>query len=134
MYKRKSKRRGKAYVNGYLKSVPWFRRRALWFRKEKERQGDVRCIVCHKAGQPRRFELHHLDYRGVARRRDRWWANERHEDLVACHRRCHEWIHTLLDRDKAANAAIDRRVANARVINHLRHKIGLNLVNWSSNE
>lgn len=116
-----SRRRG--YVLGYLRSIAWFRRRDQWFEDEVARHGLVRCIVCRKAGSRRTFELHHLEYTGVTQdARSEWIAGERHEDLVAAHPRCHEWIHTLLDRDEAASAAVDRRAANVRVIRGLRAK------------
>lgn len=120
---RRAPRRRKGYVQGYLKSMAWFRRRDQWFVDETARHGSVRCIVCRKSGRPGRLELHHLDYAGVTRNESgRWVAGERHEDLVAAHPRCHEWIHIQLDRDAAASAAVDRRAANVRVIRGLRAK------------
>ncbi|MGC0252153.1 hypothetical protein [Pseudactinotalea sp. Z1748] len=115
-------------MHGYLRDVAWFRRRDAWFVEEQARREQIRCIVCIKADTKRHLELHHLDYTGV--RQDdqgRWVAGERHEDLVAAHPRCHEWIHTVLDRDTAAASARDRRAANVRVIRALRAKIAQTL-------
>lgn len=111
-------------MHGYLRDVAWFRRRDAWFTEEQRRHAVIRCIVCTKADTKRHLELHHLDYTGVHQdKHGAWIAGERHEDLVAAHPRCHEWIHTVLDRDTAAGAARDRRVANIRVIRALRAKI-----------
>jgi len=122
-FARRTARRRRGYVQGYLRSIAWFRRRDQWFADELSRRGVIRCIVCRKAGSRRVLELHHLDYTGVSQdARTEWIADERHEDLVAAHPRCHEWIHTLLDRDEAASAAVDRRAANLRVIRGLRAK------------
>lgn len=122
-FARRTKSRRRGYVQGYLRSLAWFRRRDRWFDEEITRRGVARCIVCRKAGSRRTLELHHLDYTGVIQTGPTTWsAGERHEDLVAAHPRCHEWIHTVLDRDEAASAAVDRRAANVRVIRGLRTK------------
>lgn len=115
--------RRKGYVQGYLTSIAWFRRRDQWFTEEQKHRGTVRCIICRKSGKPRIFELHHLDYWGVTQdETGAWIAGEDHADLVAAHPRCHEWIHRLLDRDAAASGAADRRAANVRVIRSIRAK------------
>jgi len=115
--------RRRSYVTGYLKSIPWFRRRDRWFEEETARAGVVRCTICSRRGTKRTLELHHLDYAGVTHTdAGGWIAGEEHEDLVAAHPRCHEWIHTILDRDPAASSAVDRRRANERVIARLRAK------------
>ena len=119
----RGRNRKTSYVDGYLRTVTWFRRRDRWFAEEKQRAGSARCIVCSKAGTSRTLELHHLDYARVTRDEDgRWHAGEQHADLVAAHPRCHEWIHQLLDRDRAASGAVNRRQANIRVIRRLRAK------------
>ncbi|MBP2437908.1 hypothetical protein [Microbacterium amylolyticum] len=118
-------------MQGYLKSVAWFRRRDRWFVDERRRRGEVRCIICRKAGTNRSLELHHLDYERASQdAHGKWVAGEEHGDLVAAHPRCHEWIHRVLDRDEAASSAADRREANIRVIRALRAKFStaLNLV------
>lgn len=110
-------------MTGYLKSIAWFRRRDRWFEEETRRAGAVRCVICSKRGTKRTLELHHLDYAGVVHTNTgKWIAGEEHEDLVAAHPRCHEWIHTALDRDPAASSAVDRRRANERVIQRIRAK------------
>ena len=109
-----------------LRSTVWFRRRDQWFEDEAARTGKrlVECAVCMKPTRKRELELHHLDYSGVVERiHGGWIAGERHEDLVAVHPRCHEWIHQALDDDAAAGAAMNRRAANERVIARLRSKI-----------
>ena len=113
-------------MTGYLHSTVWFRRRDRWFEDEATRTGRrlFACAVCMKRSRKRELELHHLDYDGVVETSpDVWVAGERHEDLVAVHPRCHEWIHQALDADAAAGAAMNRRVANERVIARLRSKI-----------
>lgn len=110
-------------MTGYLTSLPWFRRRDQWFADELERAGELRCVVCMKAGTKRDFELHHLSYEGVSETPHGWTAGESHADLVPAHPRCHEWIHRALDTDQAAGSAVSRRVANERVIAGLRNKI-----------
>lgn len=123
-YGRRSTPRRMNYVDGYLRSVPWFRRRDRWFAEELARHGHVRCAVCDRTGNKREFELHHLDYSHVTKDDlGRWRAEEHHDDLVAAHPRCHEWIHQILDRDWAASAARNRRIANQRVIERLRAKV-----------
>jgi hypothetical protein len=115
--------------------VAWFRRRDEWFAEETRRHGVVRCVVCRRAGTARKLELHHMDYAGVVEHEDgTWTAGERHEDLVAAHPRCHEWIHSLLDRDPAASAASTRRAANERVISRLRHKFATQISGWGRRE
>lgn len=104
-------------------SIAWLRRRDQWFAEEQSRKGTIRCEVCRKAGKRRAFELHHVDYDRVTQDASQQWiAGEEHEDLVAVHPRCHEWIHTVLGRDAAASAAVNRREANARVIRVLQAK------------
>ena len=108
----------------YLRSPTWFRRRDQWFDDELKRAGHLECAVCMKPSRKRELELHHLDYSGVVEKiHGGWIAGERHEDLVAVHPRCHEWIHQALDDDAAAGAAMNRRAANERVISRLRTKI-----------
>lgn len=122
------------YRTDYLCSVEWFRRRDRWFSQEQDLHEGIRCVVCQKASPPRELELHHLDYSGVQQAGDGWVAGEAHDDLVACHRRCHEWIHKLLDRDPATADTGDRRTANLQVIARLQAKIAGQLEQWGGQE
>jgi hypothetical protein len=115
--------RANPYRHGYLHCPAWYARRDRWFTDEKADRGVVRCAVCLGAGTNRTLELHHLDYRGVTRARNGWAAREQHGDLIAIHPRCHEWLHTLIDRDKTLSGLISRRAATARAIARLREKI-----------
>jgi hypothetical protein len=90
--------------------------------------------VCHKSIPTRETELHHLDYNGVQHDGDRWVAGESHADLLACHRRCHEWIHKVLDRDAATADTASRRAANLQVIARLHNKIVSQLENMDAQQ
>lgn len=131
MSNRRRPARGNRYRSGYLRSVAWFRRRDAWFAEEITRNGTARCCVCDRPGVKRTLELHHLEYSGVSEGPDGWVAGEVHEDLVAAHPRCHEWIHKLLDRDDAFGGLMSRRSANLQVISRLRSKIAAQLEHWS---
>jgi 5-methylcytosine-specific restriction protein A len=127
------------YRTGYLRSVVWFRRRARWLDRERTLHGGVRCTVCHKSIPARETELHHLDYSGVqhdggVHDGGGWVAGESHADLVACHRRCHEWIHKMLDRDAATADTASRRAANLQVIARLHNKIASQLENMDAQQ
>jgi 5-methylcytosine-specific restriction protein A len=122
------------YRTGYLGSVVWFRRRTRWLDRERTLHGWVRCTVCHKSIPTRETELHHLDYSGVQHDGGGWVAGEFHADLVACHRRCHEWIHKVLDRDAATADTASRRAANLQVIARLHNKIVSQLENMDAQQ
>ncbi|WP_426518779.1 hypothetical protein ACPPVQ_03775 [Diaminobutyricibacter sp. McL0618] len=53
-----------------------------------------------------------------------WSARERHQDLTALHPRCHEYVHLLIERDRALSGFVSRRTASAQAIDRLRAKIG----------
>jgi hypothetical protein len=111
------------YRTRYLHSPAWFRRRAKWFLAEHHQQGELRCALCLGTGTEHTLELHHLDYRGVTHGPHGWVAAEPHGDLTALHPRCHEWVHTLIDRDRALSGLISRRAASIQAITRLRGKI-----------
>lgn len=111
------------YTQGYLKSVAWFRRRDEWFAKEIEERGGIYCAACTRELSRRKCELHHMSYDGVVKTRTGWSANEAHEDLIAMHVRCHEWLHQLLDRDPAFRYAKSRAVATRLVLARLKAKL-----------
>jgi hypothetical protein len=112
-----------SYRGHYLHSPVWFARRARWFAVEHLEHGEIRCALCLGVGTDHTLELHHLDYRGVTETGDGWGAHEHHTDLIALHPRCHEWVHTLIDRDKALSGLVSRRTASAQAIARLRAKI-----------
>lgn len=121
-----------SYRGHYLHSPTWFARRTRWFAEEQLEHGEVRCALCRGVGTDRTFELHHLDYRGVIETSHGWAAHEHHDDLVALHPRCHEWVHTLIDRDKALSGLVSRRTASAQAIARLRAKIAQTLTDGES--
>lgn len=111
------------YIQGYLKSVAWFRRRDEWFAKELEERGGIYCAACTRQLSRRQSELHHMSYQGVVKTRSGWAAEEAHEDLIAMHVRCHEWLHQLLDRDPAFRYVRSRETATRLVLARLRAKL-----------
>ena len=123
MSNRRRPARDNTYRSHYLHSGAWFARRDRWFLEEEHRNGTIRCALCLGAGSARSLELHHLDYRGVTQGPHGWVAAEPHEDLTALHPRCHEWVHKLIDRDRALSGLITRRAASAQAITRLRGKI-----------
>ncbi|MGO4535186.1 hypothetical protein [Leifsonia sp. 2MCAF36] len=123
MSNRRRPARDNTYRNHYLHSGAWFARRDRWFLDEEHRNGVIRCALCLGAGSSRSLELHHLDYRGVTQSPHGWTAHEQHEDLAALHPRCHEFVHQLIDRDRALSGFVSRRTASIRAIARLQAKI-----------
>ncbi|MGN6760120.1 MAG: hypothetical protein ACTHJI_02145 [Leifsonia sp.] len=111
------------YRTRYLHSPAWYRRRAKWFIAERHQHGVLRCALCLGTGTEKTLELHHLDYRGVTQGPHGWVAAEPHEDLICLHPRCHEWVHKLIDRDRALSGLVSRRAASVQAITRLRGKI-----------
>lgn len=122
------------YRTGYLRSTAWFARRDRWFVEETARRSAVRCCICNGLGTKSSLELHHIDYVGVEETPAGWVAAESHEDLVAAHPRCHEWIHRLLDRDEVLGQLMSRRSANLQAISRLRSKVMKQLTEWAHDE
>lgn len=117
--------RGGSYRTGYLRSVPWFRRRDTWFTGQLARTGELRCIVCWGLATRRELELHHLDYSRVSRAGARWSAREDHEDLCAMHPGCHELVHRILDADPVLRRHRTRPLATVQAIRIARSRLGL---------
>ena len=107
----------------YLRSPQWFGRRDRWFAHERRLRGIVRCALCLSEGNENTLELHHLDYLGVTQTPSGWAAREPHDDLTALHPRCHEWVHKLIDRDRALSGLLSRRTASVQAITRLRSRI-----------
>lgn len=126
--------RDNQYRAGYLKSPAWFDRRDRWFKEETQRRGSVHCCICNGLGDKTTFELHHLEYTGVTEGPNGWVAGELHDDLVAAHPRCHEWIHRLIDRDDVLNSLMGRRSANLQAISRLRSRVIRQLSDWTDDE
>ena len=124
MSNRRRPGRDNSYRSRYLHSPAWFARRDRWFADEQTRSRQVRCALCLGAGSSRSLELHHLDYRGVTQTPHGWIAHERHEDLTALHPRCHEYVHQLIERDRALSGFVSRRTASIQAIARLQAKIG----------
>lgn len=123
MSNRRRPGRDNTYRSRYLHSPAWFARRDHWFADEQTRTGHVRCALCLGAGSSRSLELHHLDYRGVTQTPHGWTAGEKHEDLTALHPRCHEYVHQLIERDRALSGFVSRRTASVQAIARLQAKI-----------
>ena len=111
------------YRTTYLHSPAWFARRKKWFIAEDQLRGEVRCALCLAKGTDKTLELHHLDYRGVTQTPTGWSGREEHTDMLALHPRCHEWVHKLIDRDRALSGLVSRRGASIQAITRLRAKI-----------
>lgn len=123
MSNRRRPARANTYRTRYLHSPAWFARRDRWFIEERTRAGEVRCALCFGIGSTHTLELHHLDYHGVSQTPRGWTAHERHEDLTALHPRCHEYVHQLIDRDRALSGFVSRRTASTQAISRLQAKI-----------
>ena len=123
MSNRRRPARANTYRTHYLHSPAWFARRDRWFDEEETRAGQVRCALCLGVGSTNTLELHHLDYKGVSQTPRGWAARERHEDLTALHPRCHEYVHQLIDRDRALSGFVSRRTASTQAIARLQAKI-----------
>lgn len=116
---------GNRYGTGYLRSVPWFRRRDAWFTEQLARTGELRCVVCWRLATRRELELHHLDYTRVTRTGPRWSAREEHEDLCAMHPGCHELVHRILDTDPVLRRHRTRPLATLQAIRIARQRLVL---------
>lgn len=124
MSNRRRPARNNTYRTRYLHSPAWFARRDRWFIEEQAGSEPVRCALCLGVGNAHTLELHHLDYTGVSQTPRGWAAHERHEDLTALHPRCHEYLHQLIDRDRALSGFVSRRTASLQAIARLQAKIG----------
>lgn len=114
---------GNRYRSGYLKSVPWFRRRDRWFTEQETRTYELRCVVCRRAATRRQLELHHLDYTRVTSIGTLWIAGEVHEDLCSMHPTCHDMVHRVLDSDPVLRDHRTRPVATVHAIQIARTRI-----------
>ncbi len=114
---------GNLYRSGYLRSVPWFRRRDQWFTEQEARTYELRCVVCGRAATRRQLELHHLDYTRVTLVGARWICGEIHEDLCAMHPACHGLVHRVLDSDPVLRGHRTRPVATVHAIRIARTRI-----------
>lgn len=114
---------GNPYRTGYLRSVPWFRRRDAWFAEQLTRTRQLRCAVCRLVATARELELHHLDYRRVTQDESRWVAGEEHADLCAMHPDCHELVHHILDADPVLRRHRTRPVATVQAIGIARARL-----------
>lgn len=111
-----------AYRKGYSRSPAWFARRDRWFEDFQSQHGhQPGCYVCEMTkSELGSLDLHHLSYEGIQRgQRNRWVANERHEDLVPLCRSCHDDLHSRLD-DGKTYYGWSRKRATFRVIADLR--------------
>ncbi len=114
---------GNRYRTGYLRSVPWFRRRDQWFTEQVDRTAQLRCVVCRLPASRRQLELHHLDYARVARTGNLWASGEVHEDLCAMHSACHDLVHRVLETDPVLRAHYTRPIAAVHTIRITRTRL-----------
>lgn len=79
------RRRYKAYMN----SPAWWRRRQTWWDTETRRLGEApSCAGCRTKFTLATADLHHHTYERL--------GAERHQDLVALCRSCHEFVHEVI--------------------------------------
>lgn len=83
---------GAAYAR-WMGSPAWWARRRAWARQERQRAGRARCAMCGAPWDPDRGDLHHLSYEHL--------GAERHEELMAMCRGCHEAVHRVIDASPA---------------------------------
>ncbi|OLO80669.1 hypothetical protein BKH13_12790 [Actinomyces naeslundii] len=90
---------GKRYTD-WLASPGWHRRRQRWASEEQRRYGRIVCALCGARWSQSRGDLHHLSYSRMGR--------ERHEDLMAMCRPCHELVHQAIDASRSWQRLISR--------------------------
>ena len=90
---------GKRYAD-WLASPGWHRRRQRWASEEQRRYGRIVCALCGARWSQSRGDLHHLSYSRMGR--------ERHEDLMAMCRPCHELVHQAIDASRSWQRLIAR--------------------------
>lgn len=90
---------GKRYED-WLASPRWHKRRQRWASEEQRRYGRIVCALCGARWSQSRGDLHHLSYSRMGR--------ERHEDLMAMCRPCHELVHRAIDASRSWQKLISR--------------------------
>ncbi len=90
---------GRRYAE-WLASPGWHRRRRRWAYEEQRRNGRIVCALCGARWSQSHGDLHHLSYSRMGR--------ERHEDLMAMCRPCHELVHQAIDASRAWQRLISR--------------------------
>lgn len=90
---------GRRYVD-WLASPGWHKRRRRWASEEQRRYGRIVCALCGARWSQSRGDLHHLSYSRMGR--------ERHEDLMAMCRPCHELVHQAIDASRSWQRLISR--------------------------
>lgn len=90
---------GKRYED-WLASPRWHKRRRRWASEEQRRYGRIVCALCGARWSQSRGDLHHLSYSRMGR--------ERHEDLMAMCRPCHELVHRAIDASRSWQKLISR--------------------------
>ncbi|WP_141670201.1 hypothetical protein [Actinobaculum suis] len=85
----------------YMKSRAWYKRRRDWFVLQRQRTGKpVECAGCGRHITERNCDMHHVTYARL--------GAEKHEDLLAMCRACHEALHVRLDASKSLRSWIQR--------------------------
>lgn len=90
---------GKRYAD-WLASPGWHKRRQRWANEEQRRYGRIVCALCGARWSQSHGDLHHLSYNHIGK--------ERHEDLMAMCRPCHELVHQAIDASRSWQKLISR--------------------------
>lgn len=104
----------------WMASPAWRARRREWVREETARAGGVWCALCSQPWRPDAGDLHHLSYRRL--------GHERHEELMAMCRPCHEALHRVIDASPAWQRLIakgHRAAVTRTIIRQLRAARGV---------
>lgn len=90
---------GKRYAD-WLASPGWHKRRRHWASEEQRRYGRIVCALCGARWSQSHGDLHHLSYNHIGK--------ERHDDLMAMCRPCHELVHQAIDASRSWQKLISR--------------------------
>lgn len=102
----------------WMCSPGWWARRRRWVREETVRLGTILCAVCDRPWSETAGDLHHLSYEHL--------GAERHEDLIAVCRSCHEDLHRAIDASRAWQTLIasgHRDAVTRAIVDQLRRSM-----------
>ncbi|SNS53995.1 hypothetical protein SAMN06309944_0709 [Micrococcales bacterium KH10] len=124
---RPNRRRILAYRNGYLKSEPWWTRRAAYCADRVRELGhELACMCCGGRITARTAHIHHLSYRAVTRDMDgNWVAGEADNDLLEMCATCHITLHRIFTTN-ASMRTKGRRGATIAAIRIIRRTLHIN--------
>lgn len=104
-----------ARYSQWMGSPAWWARRRRWVAEETDRCGAITCALCGRPWDAEHGDLHHLSYARL--------GVERHDELIAMCRSCHELLHRVIDASPAWQALIasgHRAAVTRTVINQLK--------------